>query len=65
MLPGDHNAGDEHETRGSYTYSLELYVVTQTKLQKCSDCGDVQAVVVGSFFRTKDNITNYNHCVLE
>ena len=65
IFPGDHNADDEHETRGSYTYALELYVVTQTKLQKCADCNDVQAVVESAFFRTKDKITNYKNCVLE
>lgn len=43
---------------GSYTYSLELYVVTQTVLQQCKDCGDVEAVVKNTFFRTKDKISN-------
>ena len=33
----------------------ELYVVTQTVLQQCKDCGDVEAVVKNTFFRTKDN----------
>lgn len=51
-------------TIGSYTYSLELYVVTQTVLQQCKDCGDVEAVVKNTFFRTKDKISNEVRCVV-
>ena len=65
MYPTGHDAGIEHDVRGSYTYSLELYVVTRTVLCKCKDCGDVEAVVTDTFFRTKDKISKEIKCVYE
>ena len=64
IYPQGHEAGVEHDTRGSYTYSLELYVITQTVLQQCKDCRDVEAVVKSTFFRTKDKISNEVKCVV-
>ena len=64
IYPQGHDAGVEHDTRGSYTYSLELYVVTQTVLQRCKDCGDVEAVVKATFSREKDKISNEVRCVV-
>ena len=65
MYPKGHDAGVEHDIRGSYVYSLKLVAVTQTVFQQCKDCKEVDVAIKNTFFRTKDTVSNEVRCVYE